>query len=77
MTYVQTDAAVAIGLTERQVSVLRYVLARAQEDPTFFDSIVGEADAGARTVFKLTLAQIRKAVDKPLHRLVPRVKQAG
>ena len=77
MTYVKTDAPVAIGLTERQASILHYVLSRAQEDPRFFDSLVGESDAHVRATFAQTLVQIKRSVDQPLHRLMPVPAWAG
>lgn len=58
------EKVVFVELTPHQVSVLSYVVRRAQEDPDFFDALVGSSDHRVTTRFRMTVGQIRNKLDE-------------
>lgn len=53
-----------LELTPHEISVLSYILRRVQEDPDFFDSLVGDSDHQVTTRFKMTVAMMIERVKK-------------
>lgn len=58
------EKVVFVELTPHQVSVLSYVVRRVQEDPDFFDVLVGGSDHHVVLVFRNAVGQIRTKLDE-------------
>lgn len=68
---------VCLDLTESQAATLAYLLARAQEDPEFFASLTGTADARAVGLLRTTLTQMQTRISAAQRELKDHQRRRG
>lgn len=60
---IRSDELVTLEMNAHQASILSYIVRRAQEDPHFFDQLVGEADHKVTNRLRITVAHLVKKLD--------------